>query len=413
MPEERLSLNQARRLAVCAQLLDGRATLPDGKEGVAGAIERLGYVQIDTISVVERAHHQTLGARRPDYDPAILHELLAVDRRIFEYWGHAASYLPMDDFRYYLPRMRRSPTSERGKTWMTQNGDIARLVLKRIEQEGPLASKDFQSPEGRKGGTWWDWKPTKIALEMLFTQGKLMIAARRNFQRIYDLTERVLPKGIDVRLPDGSEVARFLVRRALGAHGVAREREIREHIHGANRAELSAALTGLVDAGEVVRVSVEGCDERERNAYALHETLEQADETSEEWRCALLCPFDNLIIQRERTKWLFDFDYTLECYVPEKKRRYGYFVFPILFGDLLVGRLDPKADRKSRTLIIRKLLFEPSLERLNEMLPVFAQTLARFARFNGCETIVFETVLPTGHKRALKSLIRQALTKAS
>jgi len=409
MREERISLDQARRLAIRSQLLDGGGGLPRGTEGVARAIERVGYVQIDTISVVERAHHQTLRARRADYDSAMLHQLLAVDRRVFEYWGHAASYLPMADFRYYLPRMRRSPESARGKAWMAQNGDIAEDVLRRIEKEGPLASKDFQAPEGRKGGTWWDWKPTKMALEMLLTQGKLMIAERRNFQRVYDLTERVLPKGVDTRVPEASEVARFLVRRALGAYGVAREREIREHIHGADRETLSAALAALVEEGEVTPVSVPAIDGP--TLYANSTALASDCAKPSEPRCVLLCPFDNLIIQRDRTKWLFGFDYAVECYVPEPKRKHGYFVFPILFGDSLIGRLDPKAERRTKTLIVRRLSFEPSFDRFDAVLPPFASAVARFARFNGCERVLFETIRPTGLKRMLKSLVKEALTE--
>jgi uncharacterized protein YcaQ len=409
MLEESLSLRQARRLAVGAQLLDGRSDPPPGKEGVAQTIERLGYVQIDTISVVERAHHQTLRARAPDYVGAMLHDLLTVDRRVFEYWGHAASYLPMADYRYYLPRMRRSPTGAWGKDWMTQNADIAERVLERIRKEGPLASKDFEAPEGRKGGTWWDWKPSKMALEMLLAQGKLMIAERRNFQRVYDLTERILPTGVDTTVPDEADVARFLIHRALSAHGIAREREISEHIHGGDRARLSAALRALVEEGDVVRVTVDGLDDQD--LFALRGALKQEPTPGRDARCVLLCPFDNLIIQRERTKWLFDFDYTLECYVPAPKRVHGYFVFPILFSDALVGRLDPKADRKSKTLIVRTLRFEPGFNRFDELLPAFAESLARFARFNGCETITVETIKPLGLKRSLKSLIKKALSE--
>jgi uncharacterized protein YcaQ len=409
MPTTNVSLEQARRLAVRAQRLDGRPDLPPGKDGVAQTIERLGYVQIDTIAVVERSHHQTLRARVADYAPAMLHDLQAVDRRVFEYWGHAASYLPMADYRYYLPRMRRSPTSERGRAWMAGNADVTELVLKRIREEGPLASKDFKAPEGRQGGTWWDWKPSKMALEMLLMQGKLMIAERRSFQRVYDLTERVLPGSVDTTVPCEADVSRFLIRRALRAYGVAREREIGDHIHGGNRAEIATTLASLTEEGEIVRLSVESLDEHP--VFALPEVLEREDERLGEPRCVLLCPFDNLIIQRERTKWLFDFDYTLECYVPGPKRKHGYFVFPILFGDALIGRLDPKADRKSKTLLIRTLRFEPAFDRFDEYLPIFADTLARFAHFNGCEAVTFDVIKPTGLKRALKSLVNRALAK--
>jgi uncharacterized protein YcaQ len=404
-----LSLDDARRLAVRSQLLDGTSGLPIGKEGAARAIERLGYVQIDTIAVVERAHHQTLRTRCPDYRPEMLDELLAVDRRVFEYWGHAASYLPMSDFRFYLPKMRRSPMGGYGKTWLAKNADVVRHVHERIRAEGPLSSKDFERPDGERGGAWWNWKPAKMALEVLLSRGELMVAERRNFQRIYDLTERVLPESVDVSVPKDGELNRFLVLRALGAYAVAGDREIRDHIHGASISEISAAIRDLVEAGEVVEVSVDG--RGEEILYARPETLEEAGVASASERCVLLSPFDNLIIQRERTQRLFGFDYTLECYLPEAKRKYGYFVFPILFGDRLVGRLDPKADRKPSTLILRSLCFEPSFDASDAVLAALAETLARFARFNGCDRVAFEKVRPAGHKRTLKRLVTLALAE--
>jgi len=409
MPEERLSHDRARRLAVCAQLLDGRGFLPDGKEGVARTIEQLGYVQIDTIAVVERAHHQTLRARRPDYDREMLHQLLAVDRRVFEYWGHAASYLPMTDYRYYLPKMLRSPTSHYGKAWVEKNGDVLNRVYERIEAEGPLASKDFKPPEGRTRGTWWDWKPAKMALEILFAQGRLMITERRNFQRVYDLTERVLPEDVDVRAPSDAEVNRFLVLRALDAYVVASEREIRFHINGMSLSETQEAIRDLAEDGEITTVSIEGAEDQV--LYARPGRLDEVENVTTPERCTLLSPFDNLIIQRDRTTWLFDFDYTLECYVPEAKRRHGYFVFPILLGDRLVGRLDPKADRRAGTLIVRNLVVEPDFDRFDALLPPLAMEVARFARFNGCDAVAFERIAPSGHKRALKSLVKRALEK--
>ncbi len=406
MHKEDIPRGLARRLAVRAQLLDGRGTPIDGEEGVAQTIERLGYVQIDTISVVKRAHHQTLRARRPDYRPEMLDRLLAVDRRVFEYWGHAASYLPMSDFRYYLPRMRRSPTSSHGKAWLAEHEEIVERVYERIEAEGPLTSKDFKPPEGRTRGTWWDWKPAKMALELLFSQGRLMISERRNFQRVYDLTERVLPGDVDTRVPSDEEVDRFLVLRALDAYAVATEREIRFHINGMSLSETQEAIRGLVEDGEITTISVERVEDQV--LYARPGLLDQ-DREAPPPRCTLLCPFDNLIIQRERTAWLFDFDYTLECYLPSERRKYGYFVFPILFGDSLVARLDPKADRKSGTLIARTLLFEPEFDRFDELLPELAREVARFARFDGCGSAMFEKIVPAGHKRRLKRLVKRAL----
>jgi len=409
MPAAQLSLADARKLAVHCQLLDGSSRLPLGKEGVARAIKRLGYVQIDTIAVVNRAHHHTLWARRPDYEPEMLHDLQAVDRRVFEYWAHAIAYLPISDYRYFVPQMRR--IRDQGTTWMrdwrAKHGDVIDAVLERIRAEGALTSKDFELLPGTKRGTWWDWKPAKRALELLFWQGDLMIAERRNFQKVYDLTERVLPASVDATTPTDEACGRFQVRRALQGLGIARDREILEFVKTADKPVVRKALADLTEAGEVVAVDVEGSGDRA--CYALAKRLEEPVEESIESRVHILSPFDGLIIQRARTEWLFDFDYTLECYLPQAKRKYGYFVLPILFGDRLVGRLDPKADRVAGTLFVRKLWLEPRFEATNGFLSPLGTSLARFACFNGCKSVKVERVSPAKLRGPVSRHVRAAL----
>ena len=409
MTQTTLSIAQARHMALSAQLLDGNTTLPAGKEGIARTIEALGYVQIDTIAVVQRAHHHTLWNRRPDYEPAMLHELQSQDRRVFEYWAHAASYLPMSDYRFYLPRMRdySDPSSSWHKHRMERGGHLMEPVLERIRAEGPLGSKDFKPPPGTQRGAWWDWQPAKVALELLFWRGDLMITERHNFQRRYDLTERVLPADVDTSMPDDAELGQFLVRRALQAYGVAGESEIRDHIRSAGKEIIKPAIEALVEAGEVLAVSVEGDSDGEY--FALTEALESLPHAPlSPAHVYLLSPFDNLIIQRERLKWLFDFGYSLECYLPAAKRQHGYFVLPILWGDRLVGRLDPKADRKAKTFIARNLRFEPDFDEFDALLPPLARRLAEFARFNGCCRLAFEQVEPTHLRPTLERLGRDA-----
>jgi hypothetical protein len=409
METVKISLSSARKLALTGQLFYDQVELPRGKEGVAQTVEELGYVQIDTIAVVQRAHHHTLWTRRADYEPQMLHELQAVDRRVFEYWGHAASYLPMSDYRYYLPRMRsyNEPKNRWEQDRLEKHGHLMGPVLERIRHEGPLASKDFKPPPGTQRGQWWDWKPAKIALELLFWRGDLMITERRNFQRIYDLTERVLPLDVDTRFPDDDELGKFHVRRALSAYGVAREREVQDHIRAASRAVVSKSLADLVDAGEVMRVEVEG--DEGADYYALAEMLETPGRHQQNpTRVVLLSPFDNLIIQRKRLERLFGFDYRLECYVPAAKRKYGYFALPILWGEKLVGRLDPKADRKSKTFIVRGLFFEPGFADFDAFLPLFADSLSAFARFNQCERVMVENVSPVEIVEPLALLLNKA-----
>jgi uncharacterized protein YcaQ len=412
MAAETLSLADARRLAVCAQLLDGqRHGLPSGKAGAAETIEWLGYVQIDTIAVVRRAHHHVLWARCPEYDASMLHELQASDRRVFEYWAHAMAYLPMSDYRYYVPRMNRirAEGTPWMREWRAKYPDVLDEVLARIRAEGPLTSKDFEPPPGTKRGTWWDWKPAKRALELLFWQGDLMIAERRAFQKVYDLTERVLPPDVDSSPPSDAECARFQVRRALRALGAACEREIREYGKLATKPRLAAALDELIDAGEVVRVRVGGSATGD---FALVESLEALDGRPIDSNVHLLSPFDGLIIQRPRVRRLFDFDYTIECYVPEAKRKYGYFVLPILYGDRLVGRLDPKADRKAGRLVVRKLWLEKGFEADETFLERLGERIAQFAVFNECDSVIVEKASPAKLRGPASRCARAAMKAA-
>ncbi len=407
-----LSSGQARRLCVECQLLGERAAPPSGKEGVVSIVEHLGYVQIDTISVIERAHHHVIWTRVPDYNSAMLHELQAMDRTIFEYWGHAASYLPMKDYRYYLERMKSFPQG--WNYWTKELFDKYRTVMKqvmdRIRKEGPMGSADFENPKGDKRGTWWDWKPAKAALEMLFWKGDLMVTERRNFQRIYDLTERVLPSWVDTRIPDKDEIGRFLATRALKAGGLATAKEIRDHIHLTDQKGIEKAIMELLDSDEVVEVKVEGLGDKKY--YSLNESMEKVLTGKEEktrggGRAYLLSPFDNLVIQRERVKRLFGFDYQLECYVPKDKRKNGYFMLPILWGEELVGKLDPKAERKEGVLTIRNVLFEKEFNEFDALLPELATAVKALARFNGLDKVRVEKVSPG----RLKPFLNKELSK--
>jgi len=410
MPKNKISLNEARGLALHCQLLDNKTKLPDGKEGIARTIESLGYVQIDTIAVIERAHHHTLWTRRPDYDQQALHQLQAIDRRVFEYWGHAASYLPMSDYRFYLPRMKgfADPHSKWEKDRLEKYGHMMRPVLERIINEGPLSSKDFEPPPGRINGPWWDWRPTKVALEMLFWQGKLMITERRKFQRVYDLTERVLPDGIDLGYPNDEERGHFFVKRALTSCGMASVKEITDHIHGAGRDVITKAIKEMLDTGEIIEIAID--DVKCASYYILPENLEKISNfKTAAPRLYILSPFDNLIIQRDRLFKLFGFDYALECYTPPAKRVHGYFVLPILYSDKFAGRLDPKADRPKKTLIIRNLLLEKAFKPDDSFYQALAEKLVELANFNNCNNISFEKVKPAKLKGELSKCVKRII----
>ncbi len=405
-PCHTISQAQACRIALHCQLLDGRVRFPRGKEGVVRVIEHLGYVQIDTIAVIERAHHHTLWTRRPDYDADLLHWLMSRDRRIFEYWGHAASYLPISDYRFCLPRMKRmnDPHEKWYKLRLQKCAHLMDPVLDRIRTEGPLCAKDFESEKKRGGGNWWEWKPDKIALELLFWRGDLMISKRRNFERVYDLTERVLPATVNTTMPTDDELGRFLVVRALNAYGVATTTEIVKHLNSADRKAILAAMETMVEGGEITTVGIRGDNIVN---YAFPEVLEKgAKLRSRKPQLHILSPFDNLVILRDRIRRLFDFDYTIECYVPAVKRKYGYFLLSILWGEELVGRLDAKADRKEKTFIIKLLQMEPRARLDDEFIQSLAGKLREFAAFNGCEPVRIERAKPAGLRTSLRAALR-------
>jgi len=395
MTNIQISLKSARQAALNAQLLDKIPQFPDGKESVLQIIDTLGYVQIDTITAVQRAHHHTLWNRCPGYKLEMLHELQAKDKAVFEYWGHALSILPMSDYRFYLSCMEsfHHPSGKWERDRLEKYGHLMKPAYERIREEGALQCKDFETLPKPKSDQWTHPKPVKAALELLFWQGKLMISERRNNQRVYDITERVLPDNIDLSYPSEEELGEFLIRRALSAYGIAKTKEIVDHIHAAKREIIVKSLSDLTEAGEVIKVKLEGDDKTDY--YMLPDTLEKTSQSDQQSkRVILLSPFDNLIIQRDRTKRLFGFDYALECYVPPAKRKYGYFVLPILWGDRIIGRLDPKVDRKKRTLIINNLYFEPEFVDFEEFIPQYKTYLNDFAVFNDCDNMVIKKVTP-------------------
>ncbi len=389
MVPETISLPQARRLALRKQLLSA-LELPSGKDGALAAIGALGYIQIDTINVIERAHHLALFTRCQGYSPDHLHQLQSQDRAVFEYWAHAMCYLPMADYRFYRPHMESFP---RRSDWYRQitkkHGRLAAKVLARVRDEGPLGTSDFEDTRAQKRGAWWDWKPAKAALEMLYYRGDLMIRERRGFERVYDLTERVLPPGLDLAAPGRAEVQDFFARRALAALGPATQRDIDRHITVGGR--LAPAVAQLCESGEAQEVRVEGSA---KPHYALVSDLAGIDEpAAAQDQVRLLSPFDNSIILRDRVKHLFGFDYTLECYVPAAKRKYGYFCLPVLWRENLVGRIDLKADRQGKALRVQSLHFERGFRPDAEFLAALAATLGRWRAFHGCDTVGFSDTI--------------------
>lgn len=413
-----ISRNEAAQIVLNAQLLNGNPKLSKGKRGTAWIIYKLGYIQIDTISVINRAHHHILWTRNNNYSEKHLHDLQTKDKLIFEYWTHAMSFIPMEDYRYSLPRMInfKKPKSKWLKYRFNQSKKYFDFVLDRIKSEGQLSSSDFENDTGKKRGTWWDWKPTKTALEYLFWQGDLMISERKNFQKFYDLRERVIPVNIDTTMPSTKELSRYFIKHALTSLGIASEREILKYMQPGkstvsdlqivDKASMKKTIDELHENGDIISIFVEN-DHKIVN-YALPETIHGTiDRRKQESHIHLLSPFDNLIIQRGRTKRLFNFDYAIECYLPPSKRKFGYFVLPVLWNNKFVGRLDPKADRQNDTLIINNLVFENDFENYEEFIFPFSEKLKSFAEFNNCKKIRIKKSYPKSIKSLLQSNIKR------
>ncbi len=380
-----ISLEQAQRIILAQQQL---ITLPQakGKMAVLAAIEQLGYLQIDTLNVITRAHHHTLWSRLNDYKELYLNELFEKDKQIFEYWSHAASYLPMTDFRFSLPRKKLYAD---GKShWFEQDKKMNKYVLDKIKAEGPLQSKDFEFKRDSPGN-WYNWKPAKQALEQLFMEGKLMVAKRHNFQKVYDLTERIVPSIINTTMPDKNEYAGYLIKKAIQANGIVTEQEI-SYLRTGLKEIIAREVKKMLKNGELVKIQVENIKDSYLTNSDHISLLEKFSEKRFESRLHILSPFDNLIIQRKRLNTLFGFDYVMECYLPESKRKYGYWCIPVLYNNQFVGRFDTKADRSTGKYYIKAMFFEKNFLADEEFNNQFAQKMKAFAAFNGCNKLVVQ-----------------------
>ena len=379
MLADNISVQDARKLVLVSQGLHKTNAFGLGAKGVLNSLQQLSYIQIDTISVIERAHHHSLWNRVNNYSAALLEQLVA-QKQVFEYWSHAAAYLPMGDYRYSL--YRKQAIAGGDIHWHHKDPTLTQQIIKRIRQEGPLQSKDFERPGGVKAAGWWDWKPAKKALEQLFMEGELMAVKRQGFQKVYDLTERALPEGVDTRVPSEQEFYRYLITRCLKANGLASAGEIAYLRKGIKR-KLELVCLQMSENGELQQLECQG-----QLYYTLAHSQNLLKQSIKGGQVKILSPFDNLLIQRKRMQDLFDFDYQIECYVPEPKRQYGYFSLPLLWGSSFAGRMDAKIERKTGLLLIQHLHIEtPKVaEFIQDLLPA----LREFLLFNQGTNIVLK-----------------------
>jgi uncharacterized protein YcaQ len=354
------STEAARTLLLAAQGLGSvpkRAT----KDDVRRTIRRMGVLQIDSISVIARSPYLVLWSRIGEYDPVWLDELLA-EGALFEYWSHAACFIPIEDYGLYRRLMLGK--TDKTRAWMEAHPDALEQVMGRIRQDGPVRSAEFARTDGKAGG-WWEWKPEKRALEHLFAAGELMISRRENFHRVYDLRERVLANALpdweDALAPNEQEVRRALALKAVCALGVAPARWVSDYFRTPKKG-VAGLLEELAEEGSLLRATVENSSE---TAYVHPDNAKVAERilsgTLRSSVTTLLSPFDPVVWDRARAAELFGFDYKIEVYTPAAKRRYGYYSLPILHDGALVGRLDAKAHRKQGTFEVKAIHLEPDV----------------------------------------------------
>jgi uncharacterized protein YcaQ len=393
-----VTAEQARLLLMGAQgLLDetARAATP---AALRRLITRMGFVQLDSICYVERAHHLTLVSRLDGYRREHLARLLERERALFEHWTHDASAVPLEWFPHWKPRFERAGASIRASLWWRERmGErperIIDAVRGRVAREGPLRSQDFEHEGPRDGSSaWWGWKPQKAALEYLWRTGELMVARRENFQKVYDLTERVFPEHNRAPRPAEDEHVEWACSTAFERLVVATPKEVADFWAAIDPARARGWCERAAREGRVVPVVVEAHEAvkggKPRPAYAVPDWERRLKSLpAAPQRTRLLSPFDPVLRDRARLGRLFDFDYRFEAFVPEPARRFGYYVLPVLEGDRLVGRIDPKLHRDEGVLRIRRVFWEPSVRVTRARRKGLEDAAARLAQFVGAARV--------------------------
>jgi uncharacterized protein YcaQ len=391
-----LSRSQARKIILEAAGLARRGQFGTGIEAVYRLIDQLGFVQLDTNYVVERAHHHVMAARIPDYETGWLAELTE-EGRIFEYFTSDAGYIPMKDFRFSLPVKQ---VFAQRNTLTKPEVNLMKQVLDRIGREGPLMVGDFEDDRLEASSGWWDWRPAKVALERLYLSGELMITRDKKFHKLYDLPMNLLPTDLDLQVPSAEEYARFVIRRTLGALGIAYVKEMAWRARYVKGNLVKQELAKMVAAGEVLTVAVEGL-----KSAPLYMLPDQNMEVELAGDAFILSPFDILNVFRHRLRDFFDFDYQVECFVPAPKRKYGYFSLPVLVGDTFVARMDAKAERKQQVLVVHNLHFE-EVELGEAMLQEVIEALKAFTQFNQCHHIEFKKTNREAYLRTIEMALK-------
>ena len=378
------------RLMIEKQLLNREIKEPS-KQQVYETIDHIGCLQIDTISVIERAHYLTLWSRLGNYEKTHLDTLAYKDRKLFEYWAHAACFIPMTDYKYYIPAMklREKEVIPRLEQRTGKGKELVDHVIQRIKNEGPLASKDFESEKKRKGG-WWNRKNEKVAMDHLYSAGILAISERVNFQRYYDLTENVIPDWVDQEPPSEEERIKFYFEKTMNCLGAILPKDARDYYQNI-RTRIKLTPTQIEEwlkkQDNVESIEVE---DGKKPYYCLVEDQARLEEIDDDFTyddVQMMIYFDNFMWNRDRIHRLFGFESKLEIYVPLDQRVYGYYHLPVLYGDRIVARIEPKIERKDENLIIRGYWTEPGFKETEHYRDRLEKNLEDFAAFHGAKTI--------------------------
>ncbi len=381
---------RARRLFLQRHALSEAPVGPASGQALLDLIDRIGFVQVDSINTVARAHEMILWSRRQTFRPPALKRLVERDRSLWEHWTHDASILPVRLHGVWQHRFQRDEMRLQAnwKRWFREGYETQfDSILDRIAREGPVGTADVGEGEPRSRGGWWDWHPSKTALEWLWRTGKLAITRRDGFAKIYDLTERVIPEAHRVPLP-ADQVCDWACRSALGHLGFGTSGEIAAYWNAISPEAAKLWCRDALARGEIIEAEVEGAQGQRRKVFISPEILDE--EPSEPTpRLRILSPFDPALRDRNRAEFLFGFYYRIEVFVPEPKRIWGYYVFPVLEGDRLVGRIDVKAFRDAGALRVRAFWPEVGVKLTKARLGKLEAELDRLARFASCERVEF------------------------
>lgn len=399
--KDSLSIGEARRVALDAQQFLSNGAAPKNGKAFAEMVRRLGVVQMDSVNVLVRSHYLPIFSRRGSYKSTLLERAAYDDRLLFEYWGHEASLLPMESYPLFRWRMDDARngvgTWGRLKRYATSHQNLVKAALDEIRERGPLGASELTGA-GKSKGSWWGWSEGKEILEWLFWIGDVTTARRRNFERLYDLPERVLPDSArNAPVPSREHAQRELTMIAARAMGVATARDLRDYFRLPTK-DAAARLTELVEEGKLIPVNVEGWKQQ---GYLHHEAkIPRANKATDV--AALLSPFDSLIWERQRTERLFDFHFRLEIYTPSHKRLHGYYVLPLLLGERVVGRVDLKSERQGGVLQVKGGSVEPGVS-LKTVVEPLQRQLSELASWLGLDR--YDVTSRKGElMRALKKL---------